>query len=105
MKNNRFVKENFRWDRLYLNYVVDASQNPWGVFVARFKYNRRDKASFQKFLIENFTISEYMEAHKSGIAPLEILKAKGWVSPTESESRKAWAEAASKKPVTITIVT
>ena len=81
-KNTRFNKDSFRWDGMYLNYVVDEKTSPWGEFVARFKHNRRDRASFQKFLTGNFTVKEYFDALAANRSPAEILQAKGWISPT-----------------------
>lgn len=77
MNGTPFVKENFYWDGMYLSYY-----DPKIRFVARFKYNRRDRASFQKFLIANFSVQEYFDALLKSQAPAQILKAKGWVSPT-----------------------
>lgn len=105
MNNTRFVKENFRWDGMYLNYVTDAKKNAWGEFVARFKYCRRDRVSFQKFLTANFTVEEYFTARKNGGTPVGILKAKGWISPTaimlQKEKKEAWDAAIVAKPVVI----
>ena len=78
-----FIKENFRWDGMYLTYVTDPVTWAPGsrVFIARFKYSKRDRASFQKFLMKNFTVKEYLDAAKTS-TPVAILKSKGWVSPT-----------------------
>jgi intergrase/recombinase len=51
-----------------------------GRFVARFK--RGHRASFLSFLVKNFTVEEYfqkLEVEK--MAPLEILKEKGYILP------------------------
>jgi hypothetical protein len=107
MNNTRFAKDNFRWDGMYLNYVTDAKANPWGEFIARFKYDRRDRASFQKFLMANFTVEEYFAARKADLAPAEILRRKGWVSPRVAKMREidaAWRKAAQGPVLTLTYV-
>jgi hypothetical protein len=83
--NTAFIKDNFNFDGMYLvygsgQYTKDAR------FVARFKYSRRDKPSFMKFLIANFTVDEYFSALKND-APATILEAKGWISPTVAKLR------------------
>lgn len=94
MNGTPFVKENFRWDGMFLSYydpaTAEHSRRVTGFsaqFIARFKYNRRDRASFQKFLIANFSVEEYYNARIS-MAPAEILKSKGWVSPTVKRARE-----------------
>ena len=51
-----------------------------GNFVARFKWDKRDKTSFRKFLTENFTIKEYFEKIEENKPPLRILGEKGYVT-------------------------
>ena len=102
----QFKKEEFTWDGEYLMYRgawegaklmmdVDPDAHPsWAgklkpAFVARFKYNKRDKASFQKFLIENFTCEEYfnhMEQYNMG--PLEVLIGKGYMTPAQKRAEQ-----------------
>ena len=98
----QFKKEEFTWDGEYLMYRgawegakmmmdVDPDAHPsWAgklkpAFVARFKYNKRDKASFLKFLIANFTCEEYfnyMEKYKQElVGPAEVLASKGYIPP------------------------
>lgn len=92
MNGTPFVKENFRWNGMYLWYYDPALAEQFGAgrenFVARFKYNRRDRASFQKFLIANFSVEEYFNAMNKLQAPAQILKSKGWVSPTMKRARE-----------------
>ena len=42
-----------------MNYYVEETKRP--VFIARFKYTKRDKPGFQSFLIKNFEVEEYLE--------------------------------------------
>lgn len=74
-----FKKENFEYSGGYLSYLVDGD---WGkrTFIARFKYNKGDKAGFQAFLIKNFTVEEYLTRYENGESPLPILQSKGYVS-------------------------
>ena len=90
IKNASFNKENFHFDGMYLVYGPYMYSKD-SRFVARFKYSRRDKASFIKFLIANFTVEEYFGALEKQHAPTEILKAKGWVSPTVLKAKAAMA--------------
>ena len=90
IKNTSFNKENFHFDGMYLVYGPYMYSKE-SRFVARFKYSRRDKASFIKFLIANFTVEEYFSALEKQHAPTEILKAKGWVSPTFLKAQAAMA--------------
>ena len=83
--STRFFKENFHFDGLYLVYGLGQYTKDRRI-VARFKYSRRDKASFIKFLIANFTIEEYFNA-MDDMAPGTILESKGWVSPTVKKMR------------------
>lgn len=88
-KKTRFNKDLFKSDGEYLNYVLDTTKNPWGEFVARFKYNRHDKTSFKKFLISNFTVEEYFSLLAKGHSPLDIVERKGWIS---ARAKKALIE-------------
>ena len=83
MNNTPFLKEKFHFDGMYLNYGTGYYR---ARFVARFKYNKRDKASFVKFLIANFTVEEYFNALKNE-APATVLESKGWISPTHAKMR------------------
>lgn len=67
----KFVNKNFKYDGMYLKYD--------GKFVARFKYG--GMVAFKKFLRENFTVEEYFDLLEDGMAPLNVLETKGYVSP------------------------
>ena len=86
MNHTPFLKENFRWDGMYLTYIMSSFGEY--TFIARFKRNTRDRASFTKFLIKNFTMKEYFDLLRTS-TPEAILKSKGWVSPTV-ERNSAW---------------
>ena len=90
IKNTPFNKENFHFDGMYLVYGPYMYSKE-SKFVARFKYSRRDKASFIKFLIANFTVEEYFGALEKLHAPAKILESKGWVSPTVLKAKAAIA--------------
>lgn len=65
-------KKDFTYSGEYLHYR--------GQFVARFKYSaqKRRKAAFMKFLMQNFTPEEYFAEREAGEAPLMILIKKGF---------------------------
>jgi hypothetical protein len=71
---DKFIKENFNYDGMYLTYGTSRK------FVARFKYIKYC-ASFKSFLIKNFSVSEYFDAYDSGTSPLDILESKGFMTP------------------------
>ena len=78
-----FLRQNFSFWGGYLCYHNDgilhhASEQ----FVARFKYNRKRKASFLTFLIKNFTQEEYFSGLANGETPLGMLEAKGYAPRT-----------------------
>jgi hypothetical protein len=71
---DRFLSANFSYHGGYLTYN--------GKFVARFKYGKKDKPWFVKFLKANFTVTEYMDRLAAGEAPAKILESKGYISKT-----------------------
>lgn len=76
-----FIKENFDYDSGWLTYRTDNKTRP--EFIARFKYNKSDKASFVKFLIKNFTVEEYRDlTNMLNLAPLQALETKGYIPPS-----------------------
>jgi len=103
----QFKKENFTFDGEYLMYNGDFAgakmmmevhpdaHASWEgklkpEFVARFKYNKRDRASFTKFLIANFTCEEYFFLMKSfNLAPMEVLRGKGYETARERTAQQS----------------
>jgi|TARA_R110000737_G_scaffold292782_1_gene299361 hypothetical protein len=95
-----FVKNNFEFDGMYLNYAGPfAGQKTYDevygtdkihpsrigkkkeAFIARFKYSTGGMSAFKKFLCNNFTIEEYLDLLDSGLAPITALETKGYISP------------------------
>lgn len=77
----KFKKENFDYSAGWLTYRADVKSRP--EFVARFKYNKGDKSSFVKFLIQNFTVEEYTDLTvKQHLTPLGALMNKGYIPPS-----------------------
>jgi ribosomal protein L31 len=103
----QFKKEEFTWDGEYLMYCgawdgaklmmdVDPDAHPsWEgklkpTFVARFKYHKRDKARFLKFLIANFTCEEYFgHMEKYNMGPIEVLRGKGYETAEERRAQQS----------------
>lgn len=83
-----FIKENFHFDSEYLVYGPHMYGKDTR-FVARFKRNKRDRSSFIKFLMQNFTVEDYFSALEAGATPAGILRTRGWVSPTIQKFRDA----------------
>jgi hypothetical protein len=71
----------------YVTYGKDRQ------FIARFKYSHpgTNAKDFVKFLIANFTVEEYFDLRAKNMAPGEILRTKGYVSPNEKSVREARA--------------
>jgi 2-phosphoglycerate kinase len=85
-KQTRFNKSLFHFDGMYLVYGPGQYAKE-SRFIARFKYTKRDKSSFIKFLIANFTVEEYLSRMDAFQTPYSVLSAKGWVSPTQKKNR------------------
>lgn len=73
-----FDNSKFYFDGMYLSYG-DSYVN--SEFVARFKYVKRDRKHFQRFLVANFTVEEYFAQRRENVPPLTILESKGYVCP------------------------
>lgn len=71
----------FHWDGEFLTYG-QYRYHADSKFVARFKYNKRDRVGFQKFLVNNFTPAEYFGRRAADETPVAILKSKGYISTT-----------------------
>lgn len=69
----KFTKDGFDFHGGYLTFNRK--------FVARFKYGRGDRGTFQTFLIKNFTVEEYFSRLEAGEAPLKIVESKGYILP------------------------
>lgn len=67
---SKFVKSEFSAGE----YVTYGNR-----FVARFK--RGGRGSFLTFLVKNFTVEEYFAELDRGVAPLQILESRGYISP------------------------
>jgi len=101
----QFNNKNFQFDGMYLNYAgpfdgqrtyeeVHGLDNihpsrigmPREAFIARFKTG--GMVAFKKFLRENFTVEEYLALLDSGLAPIQALETKGYVSPNVAKILK-----------------
>ena len=76
-------KDQPTWDQVAPNCHPSRVGMPKELFIARFKYSGGPvkMGAFKKFLINNFTVEEYVEARKDeGIdgTPLRILQNKGF---------------------------
>jgi hypothetical protein len=101
----QFNNKNFKFDGMYLNYAgpfngqktydevygadkIHPSRSGMmkEAFIARFKNG--GVVAFKKFLRDNFNVEEYLALLDSGLAPLEALETKGYVSPMVCNSLK-----------------
>lgn len=53
------------------------------VFVCRFKYSKRARPSFLRFLIKNITVEEFTTRMDAGESPLGILESHGYQHPAK----------------------
>ena len=74
-----FTKENLVKQGAYVMYVTP--ENPRGRFVARFKYGRGGMGTFMTHLRKKWTVEDYFAKEDEGLAPLEIVKLTGYISP------------------------
>lgn len=101
-----FIKENFRFDGMYLMYEGDQGYcteyyadepgtHPTRVgtaralFIARFKYGNRPWKTWVNFLVKNFTVEEYATRSAHGETPVGIMQSKGFLEPAEKKECKA----------------
>lgn len=104
-----FNKELFNYHGGYLTYTGDYEGRPVyedgpnvhptrvgkgiDLFIARFKYNKKDKAGFLSFLIKNFTVEEYAMLSADRMAsPYSILRDKGYISKTMKDACIAYGQ-------------
>lgn len=87
-----FVKDNFHFDGMYLNYKIDGE---WAnrKFVARFKIDAPEHKVFINFITKNFTVEEYFKALDAGFTPVAVAEARGYVSghPRRAAKRNGYA--------------
>lgn len=79
-----FHQSGFNFDGMYLSYTTVEGERK---FVARFKHG--GMASFRNFLIKHFSIEEYFAKADADMSPLEILAAKGYVTPRTAKILKS----------------
>jgi len=79
----KFDKQKFDYHGGYLTYELNSGER--SVVVARFKYG--GMGAFKRFLIKNFSVEEYFKLLDSGLAPLEVLKTKGYTKPLAAKQR------------------
>ena len=57
------------------------------VFVCRFKYSKKDRPSFIRFLIANVTVEEFIARMDAGEGPQPILESHGYIAPSVAAYR------------------
>ena len=75
-----FKKENFKIEGQWIHYN--------GKFVARVRCG--SKMTYVNFLIRHFSEDEYFNLYNSGMAPLQILQSKGFISPNMRRVLKSY---------------
>ena len=74
----RFTKETLRKQSGgYISYYPPVGQP---IFIARFKYMKRNMGPFMTFLRKNFTVHEYLERMANDESPLKIVESKGYIA-------------------------
>ena len=73
-----FHKELFNYSGGYLMYGNNLNDQ---VFIARFKYGKKNWRAWANFLCKNFTVAEYLQAADE-TSPREAIEAKGFYDDT-----------------------
>jgi hypothetical protein len=73
-----FHKELFSYSGGYLMYGHNLNDQ---VFIARFKYGKKNWRTWANFLCKNFTVAEYLEAAEA-TSPREAIEEKGFYDET-----------------------
>ena len=73
-----FHKELFSYNGGYLMYGNDLNDQ---VFIARFKYGKKNWRAWANFLCKNFYVAEYLQAADE-TSPREAIEAKGFYDDT-----------------------
>ena len=73
-----FHKDLFKYSGGYLMYGNNLNDQ---VFIARFKYGKKNWRTWANFLCKNFTVAEYLQAADE-TSPREAIEAKGFYDDT-----------------------
>ena len=73
-----FHKDLFSYNGGYLMYGNNLNDQ---VFIARFKYGKKNWRAWANFLCKNFTVAEYLQAADQ-TSPREAIEAKGFYDDT-----------------------
>ena len=73
-----FHKDLFKYSGGYLMYGNNLNDQ---VFIARFKYGKKNWRAWANFLCKNFTVAEYLQAADE-TSPREAIEAKGFYDDT-----------------------
>ena len=73
-----FHKDLFSYNGGYLMYGNNLNDQ---VFIARFKYGKKNWKAWANFLCKNFTVAEYLQAADE-TSPREAIEAKGFYDET-----------------------
>lgn len=73
-----FHKDLFKYSGGYLMYGNNLNDQ---VFIARFKYGKKNWRTWANFLCKNFTVAEYLQAADE-TSPREAIEAKGFYDET-----------------------
>ena len=73
-----FHKDLFKYSGGYLMYGNNLNDQ---VFIARFKYGKKNWRAWANFLVKNFTVAEYLQAADE-TSPREAIEAKGFYDDT-----------------------
>ena len=73
-----FHKDLFSYNGGYLMYGNNIGDQ---VFIARFKYGKKNWRTWANFLVKNFTVAEYLQAADE-TSPREAIESKGFYDDT-----------------------
>ena len=74
-----FTKQNLtRQDDLI---IFQQNENTERKIIARFKYKKGSISSFMTHLRKNWTVEDYFNKERAGLAPLQIVETTGYIQP------------------------
>jgi len=74
-----FHKDLFSYHGGYLMYGNNLNDQ---IFIARFKYGKKNWRAWANFLCKNFTVEEYLQAVEETKNPREVIESKGFYDDT-----------------------
>ena len=85
-----FHKDLFKYSGGFLMYGDNLNDQ---VFIARFKYGKKNWRAWANFLCKNFTVEEYLKAVEETKSPRQVMEDKGYCDETTIRKMKVQLKA------------